>query len=240
MSTKFRVPPSAAPPVGKFPEIPPEDMNNTFFLMEPAYLASLISHYKDTPNVIVTSEAPVGWNTSQRRGMLVPDLLVAFDVDVQLLRRCMGFSIEDQGKPPDFVLEIGSETTGRRDDTVKRSGYAAFGINEYWRFDPSGGQIHRTHLAGDRLSDGEYEPVEIEQVSEDHYRGHSEVLNLDLCWEGGELRWYDPVAGRYLPTFDDERAARIAAEAGRDAAEARVRELEEQLRERQDPRGSQP
>ena len=76
----------------------------------------------------------------------------------------------------------------------------------------------------------------------DHLWGHSEALNLDLCWERGELRWYDPVAERYLPRFDDERAARVtaeaqrdAAEAQRDAAEARVRELEEQLGLAQDP-----
>lgn len=72
--------------------------------------------------------------------------------------------------------------------------------------------------------------------------GHSEVLNLDICWERGELRWYDPVGQRYLPRFDDERAARIAAEAQRDAAEAqrdaadaRVRELEEEVRRREGP-----
>ena len=233
-------------------------MNNTFYLIEPAYLASLISHFEETPNVIVTSEAPVGWNTSQRRGLLVPDLLVAFGADVQTLRRNMGYSIEDQGMPPDFVLEIGSETTGRRDDTVKRSGYAAFGVSEYWRFDPSGGQFHKSHIAGDRLVDGEYLPITINQTDEEHFWGHSEVLNLDLCWEQGELRWYDPAAQAYLPTFSDERAARIVAEAQRntaeaerrtaeaerddaqsqrDAAEARVRELEAELRRRTDPEG---
>ncbi len=61
----------------------------------------------------------------------------------------------------------------------------------------------------------------------DRYWGHSEALNLDVCWEFGELRWFDPVAGRYLPTFDEADDARIAAE-------ARVRELEaevERLRE---------
>ena len=31
-------------------------------------------------------------------------------------------------------------------------------------------------------------------------RGYSAVLGLYLCWEEGRLRFYDPVAGRYLPT----------------------------------------
>ena len=232
---KYPVQPPGAPATDQFPEIPPEDMNNTFFLYEPAYLASLRNHFGNSANTIVTSEAPVGWTTRQRQGILVPDLLVSFDANPQALRNSLGFSIRDQGKPPDFVLEIGSERTGRRDVTVKRDGYAAFGIGEYWRFDPSGGRFHQAHLAGDRLAEGEYQAIEINRVDEENHWGHSEVLNLDICWERGELRWYDPVGQRYLPTFDDERAARIAAEAQRDAAEARVRELEEEVRRREGP-----
>ena len=128
------------------------------------------------------------------------------------------------------MLEIGSERTGRRDVTIKRDGYAAFGIGEHWRFDPSGGRFHQTHLRGDRLVDGEFLPIQINRADEERYWGHSEALDLDLCWEHGERRWCDPASQCYLPTFDDERAARIAAEALRDAAEARVRELEEQIR----------
>jgi hypothetical protein len=67
-------------------------------------------------------------------------------------------------------------------------------------------------------------------VDEERYRGHSEVLNLDLCWEAGQLRWYDPVERRYLRTFDEEAEDRIAAEGERDAAHERVRELEAEVR----------
>jgi hypothetical protein len=52
-------------------------------------------------------------------------------------------------------------------------------------------------------------------------------LDLNLCWVGGELMFYDPATGRPIATLADERARA-------DAAEARVRELEEQLR-RQGP-----
>jgi hypothetical protein len=62
---------------------------------------------------------------------------------------------------------------------------------------------------------------------------------LDLCWEHGQLRWFDPVSQRYLLTHDDDAEGRIAAEAQLDverqarvAAEARVRQLEEELRRR--------
>ena len=45
----------------------------------------------------------------------VPDLLIAFDVDSSLYYRSNGYVISEQGKPPDFVLEVASESTARRD-----------------------------------------------------------------------------------------------------------------------------
>jgi hypothetical protein len=141
-----------------------------------------------------------------------------------------GYSIVEQGKPPDFVLEVASKTTGFTDYNRKREDYAAFGIPEYWRFDPTSGQYHDAPLAGDRLIEGVYQPVEIIQAGEQHYWGHSDVLNLDLCWENGRLRWWDLMAERYLETHDEEADARIAAEARANEAEARARELEAELR----------
>ena len=70
-----------------------------------------------------------------------------------------------------------------------------------------------------------YAPIPIHKTPEGHYWGHSDSLNLDLCWEEGNLRFWDPVARIYLNTFTDERAARSAAEARAMDAEARVQEL---------------
>ena len=55
------------------------------------------------------------------------------------------------------------------------------------------------------------------------------MLGLDLCWEDGHLRWYDPASGRYLLTYDEGAEGRLAAERERDAALERVRELEDQV-----------
>ena len=71
----------------------------------------------------------------------VPDLLIAFDVDSSLYYRSNGYVISEQGKPPDFVLEVASGSTAERDLGVKRDDYAAFGIPEYWRFDETGEYI---------------------------------------------------------------------------------------------------
>ena len=159
----------------------------------------------------------------------VPDLLIAFDVDSSLYYRSNGYVISEQGKPPDFVLEVASESTAERDLGVKRDDYAAFGIPEYWRFDETG-EHYGDRLAGERLVDGVYEPIEIEQLAGDILQGHSDVLALDIRWHDGRLEWFDPETGRHIVTLDDEREARIQAETRVESAEARNRELEEELR----------
>ena len=138
--------------------------------------------------------------------------------------------ISEVGKPPDLVLEVGSRSTGRRDYTVKREGYAAYGAREYWRFDPSGGEYHDTPLAGDTLADGKYEPIEIVIESDGRHRGHSDVLGLEFWWEDGELRFRDPVSGEFLPMPTESQDAAEAAEARAEAAEARMAEMESELR----------
>ena len=158
------------------------------------------------------------------------------------------------------MLEVASPTTGRADYTDKRTDYGRFGVMEYWRFDPSGGEYHDAALAGDRLVDGAYQPIAIETLDDDRLRGYSEALGLYVCWEEGMLRFFDPGTESYLRSHDEdmaraeeERIARLAAlaragtaenraetaearareeEAARLAAESRMAELEEELRRR--------
>ena len=236
MALKRVAPAVYATDIIQFPDPPPEELTAYDYVNFPGYPPSLAAHFGNPETTIITSEIAAALiPTESYEGVRYPDLLIAFNVDPVARVARNGYLIPEQGKPPDFVLEVASASTGRRDETVKRIAYAGMGVPEYWRFDPSGGRFHRTHLAGGRLVDGEYQPIPITQIDDEHYWGRSESLNLDLCWERGELRWYDPVAQRYLPTFNEERAARIAAEAQHEAAEARVRELEAQLRRAQAP-----
>ena len=163
-------------------------------------------------------------------GAVYPDLLVAFDADPDLYHAQNGYVISEQGKPPDFVLEVASRSTGRRDTVEKRMIYAERGILEYWRFDETG-EFHGARLAGDRLVDGGYEPFEIDELPDGSLQGHSAVLNVDLRWTDGQLHWHDPATGEHIATFLSERQARIQAEARAQQAEARLRDLENQLRQ---------
>ena len=144
-----------------------------------------------------------------------------------------GYAISEIGKPPDFVLEVASKSTGRRDYMEKRDIYAGYGVVEYWRFDHTGGRYHDTALAGDRLVDGIYVPIEVTRAADNVARGYSAALGLELHWYDGTLRFWDPDAREYLPELTEAKAQRDAAIAQRDAAVERVRQLEEELARRQ-------
>ena len=205
----------------KFPVFPPRgDMQNPIYLHRPGHLAALDMHFGSTGTTLVSGEVPVGLTLQQRLGLRVPDLIIAFNVTLDRIIDSRGYSIEEWGKPPDFVMEIASTHTWRNDVNQKRNDYEAFGIPEYWLYDPSGGELYGFPLAGERLVDGAYRPVEIFSADADHHWGHSLMLGLDVCWERGQLRWYDPATQSYLRTYDEETHARIAAESSRDASES--------------------
>ena len=193
-------------------------------------------HFAHRPDVLVSGEGYLCFERSQiRTGWLEPDLIVAFGVDPDGIEENNGYEIDDVGKAPEFVLEVASRHTGRRDYTVKRNGYAHYGVSEYWRFDYTGGQYHDAPLAGDLLVNGQYEPI---QLSEDRpgkmhgmLSGYSEALDLYLCWDNGKLRFYDPKTDEFLMDPTELEAALDEARAERDAALERLRQLEAESEE---------
>ena len=203
------------------PEPPrdPEDMTSFQHLTINGN-AYLLNHHLGNPETtIVTGElfltrAP----RAPARERVVPDLMVAFNVDPAAFKASNGYIITEQNKPPDFVMEIASPKTGSYDVGEKRNRYAALGVPEYWRFDETG-DSHGARLGGDQLVNGEYQPIPIETLEDGALEGYSPVLNLFIRWERGELRWYDPATGRPLVTIEE--------------AEARIRQLEEELARRE-------
>ena len=208
------------------PQRDPDEMTSFDHLHETGSSHHLIQHFGNLDTTLVTADryivlGPVPTTSDAIRRY--PDLLIAFDVDPIAYKRSNGYVISEQGKPPDFVMEVASESTADIDTGVKRDDYAALAIPEYWQFDETG-EYHGARLVGERLVAGEYVPIPIERLSEDTLQGYSAVLDLYIRWHDGRLEWYDPATGRHIVTFDDERAGRIQAE-------ARVRELEEELRQ---------
>ena len=223
MTSKTTITTQVEEDLERFPDYPPrDDMQNWLHLYETSIVTALAIHYADEPDVTVASEVPVG-TLSVHGDVRIPDLMV-FRGGRELVEEQRGYALDRQGKAPDFVLEVASPTTGRRDYTEKRRDYERFGVVEYWRFDPSGGEYHDAALAGDRLVDGVYQSIDIEEMGEGRLRGYSESLGLYVCWEEGMLRFFDPVTETYLSSHEETEARAGAAEARAEAAETRAQE----------------
>lgn len=188
---------------------------------------TIYRHFVRQPDVLVSGEGYLCIDRNQPQSRWrYPDLLIAYGVDPDDISENNGYEIAVVGKPPDLVLEVASPSTGRADYTTKRDDYAAFGVGEYWRFDYSGGRYHDAPLAGDRLVNGQYEPIDLA----DHrsgkmfgmVSGYSPVLDLYLCWDSGKLRFYDPKTDGFLMAPQELETALAEAQ-------ERIRQLEAEL-----------
>ena len=79
------------------------------------------------------------------RRSVSPDCYVVFGLSDAALRSLSlegnnTYLLWEVGKPPDFILEIGSRSTARADLGSKRELYAEIGVGEYWRYDATGGE----------------------------------------------------------------------------------------------------
>ena len=203
-------------------------------------LSSRFTDFDQRPDVFLDYDSFICYDRSDLNVRISPDVYLVFGVDARAIRPRRLYLPWEVGKPPDWVLEISSPTTGREDVDRKPAIYASIGVTEYWRFDPTGGRYHGEPLYGGLLVDGEYRPVELTTGPDGVLKGYSPMLGLSLCWDEGWPRFYDPSTGSYLETAQEVWAARAEAETQRDAeaaarleAEAEVRRLREQLRRRQ-------
>ena len=194
-------------------------------------IAAMRQWFKDRPDVYIAGDMLMYYRRNDNATRVAPDVFAVIGASGNHRRR--SWLVWREGKAPDFVMEMASEATWRRDVTEKRDIYANMGVTEYWRFDPIG-EYFTPELAGERLVDGEYQEIPLATDDAGILWGHSTVLGLDICMLPGlELRLYDPESGEWLRTHGEEAAARQAAEAARQASEDENRQLREQLRELQ-------
>ncbi len=215
-------------------EPPPDAMEQNRELYEiQSLLHAHITDFGQRPDIFFDRETNVCYDTGNLNRRIAPDLYLAFGVDAEAIRPRKLYIIDEVGKPPDWVLEVASESTAQNDLTYKTSLYARIRVPEYWRFDPTGGRYHGEPLTGLRLEGGQYRPVELTTEPDGVLKGYSAVLGLSLCWDQGWPRFYNPATGAYLENWREERAARAEAEVRADTAEAELRQLREQLRRQQ-------
>ncbi len=114
---------------------------------------------------------------------------------------------------------------------MKPAKYAELGVSEYWRLDPTGGDLLDPPLQGERRVSGRWEAIDVAAEAHGGLRARSDVLGLDLCWRPPKLRLWDISEGEWLPDPDDQVAARQAAEDRASAAEDRASAAEAELAE---------
>ena len=214
--------------------------------------AALRSRFRDQEDVLVAMELAVYYERGDDTAWLQPDVQVVFGVGRRGNRST--YKVWEEGKPPDFVLEVASPSTEEHDARYKAREYARMGVREYWRLDPEGA-LMETALEGSAATGGRYEPVEAVERPGGGRQLRSRVLGLDLRSRKRDgatvLVFADPVTGEEFDGAPEEaeRRRRIAqdqlaatqdrltvaedranAERARaNAAEDRVRALEERL-----------
>ena len=219
-------------------EVPPDHMEQSREIHE--VMGHLFAHFTDfhrRPDVFIDTDTNICYDPTDLNVRVAPDVYLAFGVDAEVIRPRRIYLPWEVGKVPEWVLEIASQSTRLVDLNRKPAIYEQIGIPEFWRFDPTGGRYYGFTLNGLRLEGGEYRPIELTTEPDGILKGYSEVLQLSLAWDDGWPRFYDPAAGAYLETWQDDRRAlqaeREALQAEREARAAdleHIRQLEEELR----------
>ena len=197
----------------------------------------LAARYRGHPDVLLAYDLYVyfddlgeGQPTRGTARRLAPDVFVSFGVP----KRPRGsYAVWDEGKPPDFALEILSDSNWRKDVQTNLALYEQMGVREYFLFDPH--EHIEPRMQAWRFAAGERRrlppPEEVARGSRGIY---SEVLSLHLChtepWRlpgdgdpaAGRLRWHDPATGQWLATATD-------AERRADEQERRVDDLQRRV-----------
>lgn len=239
------------PPAAKYPPVPDEEEdlsieypdsdgepmadNDWQWIAIADTALTLRNRYAGRTDVYVASDMLMYYRMNDVDARVAPDVYVVFGASGNHRRH--SWIVWREGKAPDFVLEVASPRTWRRDAGDKRDTYAAMGVTEYWRFDPRG-EFFVPELVGERLVEGEYRPLPLHTDEDGTLRGHSALLGLDICVRPGlELRLYDPAVGQWLlapeesyAAYQTAEAALQTAEAARLAAEEENQRLREQLR----------
>ena len=176
----------------------------------------LWERYQGRNDVFVSNAIFISYDKTNGNARIQPDLFIAFGVDAAAIRENLpNFWIWETGKVPDFVMEVASPSTAANDTGPKRSLYQRLGVTEYWRFDPTGGELYGRPMLGERLIDGSYIPCEITAAPDGSQQSRSQLLNLDFSWDGAEFDVQDPTTGKSIKIMEiltAEQEARQAAE----------------------------
>jgi len=157
-----------------------------------AIVEELIAFFKNVPDVYVSGNLMLYYEEGNPSAFVSPDVFVVKGVSKRERRV---YKTWEEGKAPDFALEITSRSTRLEDLGNKRALYAELSVSEYFIYDPLQEYL-KPALQGYRLRGAEYEPLRADADG----KIHSDALNLDLQIVQGDLRLYDARTQKYLLT----------------------------------------
>ena len=178
-------------------------------------IQTLEHHFTQRPEVYVSGDILMYYVEEQPQKVVSPDVLVTFGIGQ---KPRLTYKVWEEGKVPDFAMEMSSKTTYRKDLGEKMELYASLGIRDYVLYDAEGLYLP-TPLMGFTLVDGSY----VEMSSNTAGGLYSEALGLEFRLRDMDCGIYDPVSEAWLQTPTE------AAEARAENAEAEAAQLREQL-----------
>ena len=185
-------------------------------------IQTLENHFTQRPEVYVSGDILMYYVEGQPQKVVSPDVLVTFGIGQ---KPRLTYKVWEEGKVPDFAMEMSSKTTYRNDLGEKMDLYASLGIQDYVLYDAEDLYLP-TPLMGFTLVDGRY--VAISPNADGGI--YSEVLGLEFRLRDMECGIYDPVSEVWLQTPAEAAEARAeTAEARAENAETEAAQLREQL-----------
>ena len=188
-------------------------------------VTGLRDYFRQRPDVYVSGNLLIYYEEGNRNASVAPDVFVVIGVPNHPRPT---YRVWEEGKVPDFVLEITSRHTRDEDEGPKRDLYERLGVQEYWQYDPTGDYLEPP-LRGMRLDDGEYRLMAPSWKDETQVM-FSTVLGLELRIEGGDLRFRDPLSGERVRTLSESNEERRRAEQELQHAEQELRQEAEARR----------
>jgi Uma2 family endonuclease len=182
-------------------------------------LIDMLSHRYHAQRVYVSGDLLVYYVEGNPRKFVVPDVFVVKDCDPGERRV---YKIWEEPAPPEFIIEVTSRSSRREDSVTKPRIYGAIGVREYFVYDPTSDYLDPPLRGFRRADNGQFVAIDADAdgwLASDH-------LGLRLRLEDGRLVLQDAHTGEGLLTeAESERTAR-------EAAEAELARLREQLRDR--------
>ena len=196
------------PPVAAWARFSDEDQRDSLFEVGEA-LAIRFDSERRSPYPSLSFAAPIYYQEGNPAVRVVPDFFVLLASNG---KRRQIYKLWEERKAPDFVLDVAAAVEDRdRDWRGKPDGYAAIGVPEFWRFDPTG-QHFEPRLQGFRRQTDGYVALPANREGS-AITIRSEALDLDLHFDGERLRLRDSQTGRFFPTGREFFADAVAAEA---------------------------